>query len=414
MDKTMRRKSMKKLPLMKRRYVYLINSFAIFLLLGVAYAWSIFVGPLEEWFGWSRAQTSLAFTINMICFAAGVTLCGLLSARYHYERIAQLAALMVAGGFILTTRVSAVWQLYFTYSILCGTGVGMMYSAVVTTIPVWFRDKPGLATGILVMGYALSTTFLGPICQHLLSTRGWQATFLTLGAVDLLVMGAGGFLVRLPLAKELAGLPKMPEFSRLSCRDMTTREMLSSISFYSFFLYLVAFSGCGFMIINHMSPFLTGDIGVTAARAAAAVSIGALINGIGRLVMGMLFDRLGSVSTARFLGIVNFILVTALCLSYQTKNPLLVAGCACFVLFAFGGYSATIPSITRGLFGEKHFAGNYSIVSMNTLLSGIPASLAGALQARSGNYKGMLVLMGACAVLAVAGSWGLGSKKVKL
>ncbi|MCI9569329.1 MAG: OFA family MFS transporter [Lachnospiraceae bacterium] len=402
---------MEKIPPRKKRYLYLANSFLLLLLSGVAYTWSIFVGPLEEWFGWSRAQTSLAFTLNVLCFSVGALLCGFLSVRYHYERIAQLAALLLAAGFFLSTRVTAVWQLYFTYSFLCGTGVGLMYSSIIATIPVWFRDKAGLATGLLVMGYALSTTILGPVCQQLLSTRGWQMTFLLLGMADLIVMGFGGFLVRLPRAVELSGLPEMPEFSNRSANEVTTAEMIHSASFYSFFLYIVAIGSCGLTMINHMSPFLTGDIGMSAVAAAAAVSIGALINGAGRVAVGIIFDRFGSVRTARFLAAMNLTFVLALSFAYRAGNPYFVVCCIGAILFAFGGNAATIPSITRGLYGEMHFARNYSVVNLSALFSGIPASLVGMLQARSGSYGGMFVLVGGCALCALIASLGMNSKK---
>ncbi len=113
---------MGKLPLAAKRYLYLLNGVLVLLLLGVGYAWSIFVGPLEAWFGWSRTQTSLAFTLNLIFFAVGVIVCGMMSKRLRYERIAQIAGLMLAGGFLLTTRVTEIWQLYITYSMICGTG----------------------------------------------------------------------------------------------------------------------------------------------------------------------------------------------------------------------------------------------------------------------------------------------------
>ena len=100
---------MKNIPLSLKRYLFLLNGVLLLLLLGVGYAWSIFVGPLESWFGWNRTQTFLAFTLNIIFFAVGVTICGILSRRYHYERIAQFSGIMLAGGYLLTTRITEIW-----------------------------------------------------------------------------------------------------------------------------------------------------------------------------------------------------------------------------------------------------------------------------------------------------------------
>lgn len=402
---------MKNVPLSAKRYLYLFNGVLILLLLGVGYTWSIFVGPLEAWFGWSRTQTSLAFTLNILSFSLGVILCGMLGKRYHFERVAQFAACLLAAGFILTTRITQVWQLYITYSLLCGTAVGMMYSAIISTLPLWFRDKTGMATGILIMGYALSTTILGPVCQQLLAARGWQTTFFLLGTADLIVMGLGGFFVRLPRSKELAELPKAPESSEISAHDVTTKEMLRSPSFYFLFVYFVTQGSCGLTVINHMSPLLTSELGMTAAAAALAVSAGSLVNGFGRLACGVIFDKIGSVATARFIATSNLVILVLLYLAYRSEIAPLVVILLCFVLFFFGGDSSTIPSITRGLYGEKNFSGNYSIVSLQSLFSGIPASIAGMLQTAVGTYEYMFYLLCLCALCATAGAWGMGIRK---
>lgn len=401
---------MKQLPLSVKRYLYLGNSFLVFLLLGAGYAWSIFVGPLEEWFGWTRAQTSLAFTLNIVCFSAGVILAGLLSSRLRYERIAQVAAALLAGGFLLTTRITAVWQLYFTYSIICGTAVGIMYSAVISTIPVWFRDKTGMATGILIMGYALSTSLLGPVCQHFLSTLGWKVTFLILGTADLLVMGAGSFFIRLPKAKELLELPEGRSAAGCSSRSLTTAQMLRRPEFYFYFVCVVTLGGCGLTVINHFSPLLTGEIGMTAAAAAAAVSAGSVLNGLGRLAGGLVFDKKGAVTTVRILAVSELAAVSAMYAAFCTKNPVPVIVCACMILFFFGGSASIIPSVTRELFGAEHFPKNYSVVSLNALFSAMPASAAGVLHTRTGSYQSMFFLLAVCAGAAVAGAWSMKRK----
>ena len=107
----------------------------------------------------------------------------------------------------------------------------------------------------------------------------------------------------------------------------------------------------------------------------------------------------------------NLTFVLALSFAYRAGNPYFVVCCIGAILFAFGGNAATIPSITRGLYGEMHFARNYSVVNLSALFSGIPASLVGMLQARSGSYGGMFVLVGGCALCALIASLGMNSKK---
>lgn len=401
---------MKKLPISVKRYLYLLNGVLLLLLLGVGYAWSIFVGPLEAWFGWSRTQTSLAFTLNIIFFAVGVTVCGILSKHFHYQRIAQFSGVVLAAGFILLTRITEIWQLYLLYSVVCGTGTGIMYSSVVSTLPLWFRDKTGMATGILIMGYALSTTILGPVCQMLLSNYGWQTTFFALGVVDLVVIVLGGFFVRFPKAKEFEELPKGPDVVTGKAQSFTTAEMLRTPMFYFVFVYIVAQGSVGLVIINHMSPLLSGEFGVAAATAALVVSIGSLCNGFGRLACGVIFDKIGSIATTRLLSTSSLAIVGCLFAAYQSKSDIAVIVLMCAALFFFGGNASTIPSITRGLYGDEHFSSNFSVIYLNSLFSGLPASLVGMMQAGSGNYQNMFYVLGVCAALATASAWMAGVK----
>ncbi len=402
---------MSNIPMGKKRYLYLLNGVALLLLLGVGYTWSIFVGPLESWFGWSRTQTSLAFTLNLIFFAVGVTVCGMLSKKFHYNRIAQFSGILLACGFLLTTRITEIWQLYLTYSMICGTGTGILYSCIISTLPLWFRDKSGMVTGVLIMGYAFSTTVLGPICQFMLSSFGWKPTFFALGVTDLLVIVCGGMFIRFPNAKEFEGLPQGPAASRSSAHNVSTAKMLKSPTFYLIFTYIVGQGSIGLIIINHMTPLLTGEFGVAAAVAAMVVSVGSLFNGAGRLGFGVIFDKIGSIPTARLLSTTTLVIVGLLYIVYQTKSMPLMIALICVALITFGGNASTIPSIARGLYGDEHFASNYSVFCMNSLFSALPTSLVGMLQAAAGNYEYMFYILIGCAVVAAASAWGAGLVK---
>ena len=91
-----------------RRYVYLVLNFVILLLLGIAYAWSIFVGPLENAYGWTRMQTSLAFTILMVGFSGGSLLAGILAKKIGFSKISMIASLLVGGGLVATAFTSSI------------------------------------------------------------------------------------------------------------------------------------------------------------------------------------------------------------------------------------------------------------------------------------------------------------------
>ena len=164
-------------------------------------------------------------------------------------------------------------------------------------------------------------------------------------------------------------------------------------------------------MINHISPLLTGDMGMTAATAAMVVSVGSLFNGFGRLITGVIFDKIGSVATTRFLSTTNVVVVVFMYLAYRSQYLPVLIVLVCASLFLFGGNSSTIPSITRGLYGEEHFASNYSVIMLNSLFSPIPTSIVGVLQERTGTYEYMFYQLAFCAVSAAICAWSARENK---
>ena len=133
----------------------------------------------------------------------------------------------------------------------------------------------------------------------------------------------------------------------------------------------------------------------------------------GRLACGTIFDKIGSISTARLLSTSSLLIVGLLYLAYQMKSVPLMIGLMCAALIFFGGNASTIPSITRGLYGDEHFSSNFSVVYLNSLFSSIPTSIVGMLQASDGSYAKMFYLMGGCAVIATVCAWTSGFVRKK-
>ena len=112
------------------RWPYLLMGFMIFLFIGLIYAWSIFVVPLEEAFGWIRSDTSNVFSVVLIFFSLGSLVGGFMTKKFSVKFIVRLSALLLMAGFLLSTRVTSLYQFYITYGVMCSTGVGMSYTSV--------------------------------------------------------------------------------------------------------------------------------------------------------------------------------------------------------------------------------------------------------------------------------------------
>lgn len=385
-----------------KRYVYAVISFVMLLLLGIAYAWSIFVSPLENTYGWTRSQTSLAFTILMIGFSGGSLITGILAKKIGYRKVSFSAAILIGCGFFATAFTSNIVVLYVTYGIFVGAGIGMIYNSVISVIPLWFPEKKGMVTGVMLMGYALSTSILSPVCQKLLSEFGPKVTFLLFGGLDLIIFLAGSFVLNLP---EDAGQGVLSEGKAATVdtndADYTTREMLHTPVFYIYFL------GANFLVmvalgyLNHAAPTLQGELGMSAAAAAGVVSAMSLCNGFARPLAGQFIDKKGIQSMLRILCLIYTAAALLAVFALFNHNTILMVLAVCLMLFGYGGQGASIPCVIRKLYGNQYFSMNYSIASMVSLTASICPSIVGRMQMKMGSYLPGFLLMAGFSIASI-------------
>lgn len=369
------------------RWKYVINGFIALLFIGCSYAWSVFIVPLEQTFGWARSETSLAFTLNIILYAAGSMAAGVLAKRLSYSVLMKIAAVMIGAGFCLTSFVTQPWQVYLTYSLLCGCGIGIGYNCVVSAVPRWFPSQTGFVSGILLVGYAMSTAIFGPALSSLISATGIAATFRILAALCLTALLLTSFLLKVPTAQQEKSLPTSKQAQDGNGKDVTPSRMVKMPVFWVDMILTVFLSGCGLTLINHISPMMTEGLGTTAAVASLVISINSIMNAGGRILGGILYDKKGAGLVMPGIPLFMTGAFVLLYISLQTGSiPLCVAGSG-LVLFAFGANANMIPTLVRELFGEKNFSLNYPIVNINSVGAAFVPTLIGALQSGSGGYQ---------------------------
>ena len=148
------------------RWVYAAFGVVILLFAGMVYAWSVLSGPIaQEYPQWTNAQLSLTFTIVMTLFCVGCMAGGFLSGKVSAKIYVWAAAAMFLGGFMLSARITSLMGLYIGFGVICGFASGLAYNAVMGTISRWFPDKQGLISGVLLMGFGLSSFLVGKIFQ---------------------------------------------------------------------------------------------------------------------------------------------------------------------------------------------------------------------------------------------------------
>ena len=381
------------------RWVQLAVGTGMLMFSGFIYGWSLFKNPLNELFPqWTLSQLSLTFTISMIFAGVGGFCAGNLSKKHSPRYILMLSALMLLVGFQILALSNpdepqkSLLILYACYGVIASTGVGFSYNNVISTVSKWFPDKLGFAYGVMMMGFGLGALFLGGIAISLIDKLGVLKAFRVLGIMLFLVMALGSLILTTPeKGKEDKG-------NLQDVKGMTTKEMISSSSFWAFILWAIISNTAIFMVVNSAA-----SIAMAFGATAIVGMVVSVFNGIGRVSVGTLYDKLGRRKTMLINTTVLFLGGIALIVgAKQSEKTFILMGLIC-VGFAFGGNPPISSSYIRHQYGEKCFPVNFSIGNFST----IPSSIAGPMLSSmlitnsGGKYESTFISIIICAAVSL-------------
>lgn len=350
-----------------RNHILIIGIMSLFIV-GMIYAWSIFVTPLENEFGWTRVQSSGIYTTSMICFAFGVLLCGIISKKTNLGFTGLLGSLMISLGFGLCSVSNTLIQFYIFYGIFCGIGVGVCYNTWLTTITFWFSDRIGFASGLLLMSFGMGGMILGSIVSVLIySNIGLRKTFLILGIFVLLES-----ILTIPFLKNASNYRILEKGNNLqdSINNFNTSKMIQQPTFWIFTIWKMALTGIGHSIIGQAS-LIALDSGANITMATLAVGLLSIGNGGGRILFGIYFDRKGRFNTILMISLGFLILGIGFWMIFPLKIWVFINILLGLIGLFYGGLSLITATYISDVFGSKHFNSNMGINS----LTNVPATL---------------------------------------
>ncbi len=362
------------------RTTALIAGTAMLLINGVIYAWSIYSMPFGAGFGWSSAQLGACFTVMLASFCLGGVFGGAVANRRGVRVSIPIGGILGCIGFVLCMFLQAhlIWLLFVSFAI-SGIGVGFVYNGVISAVVPRFPDKKGLASGVLLMGFGASSLVLGGLASRLIASPGfgWHLTYILTGALLL----AAAF-IGLPFV--LPSRVDRDTHAAAPARGLTPRQMLRTKRFWLLFGSAVIGTGFGSGLIAHAS-YIFVEGGASESVAALAVGLVSVMNGLGRIVFGMLNDRCGF-RISLLADAVLYIaagLIAALVLG--SSAVVLVV-----VMMLIGACYGAVPTISASLaeefFGPAHYGRNLGIVNLSILVGSFASTAAGAIQTSTGSY----------------------------
>ena len=410
---------MEKNKVMKRGMV-VIGAILIQLALGAIYAWSVFTPSLKAE-GWSATNTQWVFAIGLASFAIFMVFAGKKLSSWGPQRLAWIGGVILGLGYLLAglSGGSNFSALLILIGLIGGAGIGFAYVVPIAVGMRWFPDKKGLITGLAVAGFGFGAMLwvkLAGEWGNLIASLGLPTTFIIYGIAFALMVIIGGIWMKFPTAgwkPEGYEAKEAAASAADESKEFTSNEMLGKIQFYLIFLTFVVSAGAGLMSIGLMKLYPMEalqkaglDVAQASAIAGTAMAVFfSLANGLGRIIWGMLSDKLGRKNSIIIMTATQGIMV--ILFTYMAGNEVLLYLGATLIGFNFGGNFALFPTITADTFGAKNVGQNYPFVFLAYGVGGILGPILGGKMGDLGNFplaftiSGIAVLIGTVLTIIV-------------
>src|SRR5262249_4420911 len=280
------------------RWPALLGGALLNVAIGTYYAWSVFVPALEKEFGWSRTQTSIVPTIDMVMLASNFLLAGFLQNRFGPRAIATFGGLMFSAGLFFASWTTSVTMLYLTWGVMVGTGLGFGYLPPISVGSKWFPHQRGLVNGLAIGIFAAGSGIFGPLAGWLIPQIGWRATFQVLAGLFFVFTMVGAYLLKDPPEGFVAPPVRSSAHARHAVHhpDVKTSDVIRMGTFYQLWVAYALGTTAGTMVISQLVPFAR-ESGLSAQVAAFAISVGAIGSATGRFFSGWMSDHFGRLFT---------------------------------------------------------------------------------------------------------------------
>ena len=384
---------------LNKRWLYLVSGVFTMLFSGVLYAWSILKIPFKSEFEWSDSVLAFNFTLTMCFFCLGAFFGSLICKKIGPKITLIIAGALVGIGFVSTGLLNAQipYLLYITYAVLAGTGIGISYNVVVSTVNSWFPDKKGFSSGCLMMGFGISTLLLGNIISSLFENAnvGWSKAYILLGIVVAVVLVLAGLVLKKPSADikfPTSKAKKNVQKESFETRDFTTKEMLKSFTFWRAFVFMALITAVGNSVISFARDLV---ISVDAAPALATTLVGVLsiFNGIGRILTGAVYDSLGRKTTMLASNILTIFAAGLTLVAVQMNSLHLCIIGLCLTGLSYGSCPTMTSAFTASFYGAKYFPTNYSLTNFNLIVASFIATFSNSLLISTGSYTAPFVML---------------------
>lgn len=391
---------------MRARYFYGYNIVAAGFIIqavcvGSMFTYGVFFKDFQAEFGWSRAAISGAASLAFLMMGLGGVIAGKMNDRIGPKVIIVASGILLGIGYLLMSRLQALWQLYLLYGVLVGIGFSTHDVITLSTVARWFIRRRGMMSGIVKVGTG-SGQFLMPLIATLLITAyGWRNSYLIIGAVVLVIF----VVVAQVLSRDPQGIGLFPDGdSNESCdngnrpreESVTLRAAARTRQFWIICIAEFAIFFCLLTVIVHIVPHAM-DLELTPPTAVGVLSTIGFVSMLGRIVIGTANDKIGG---KRSLVICFILLLCSLFWLHVASEAWMLFLFAVIYGFAHGGFFTVMSPMIAEFFGT----GSHGVLFGMVLASGTLGGAAGPLMAGrafdvTGSYRIAFLVLTLLAVI---------------
>src|SRR5271163_2411520 len=347
----------------------------IHLCIGQVYAFSVFNLPMSKLIGitasapddWKLTELGWIFTIGIVMLGLSAAFCGRWVEEGGPRRAMFTAALCFGGGFLISAYgvyIHNIWVVYFGYGFVGGIGLGLGYISPVSTLIKWFPDRPGMATGMAIMGFGGAAFIASPLSVWLMAHYstpthvGVAETFITLGIVYFIFMMVGAFIVRVPAPgwKPEGYTPPVVAQKLITKNDVYVYDAIKTPQFWLIWWVLCLNVTAGIGVLGQASAMsqemFPGKVSVTAA--AGFVGLLSLFNMLGRFFWASTSDVIGRKNTYFCFFAIGTVLYILVPWTGEIHSVTLFVLAFLVIISMYGGGFATVPAYLKDMFGTRY------------------------------------------------------------
>lgn len=373
------------------------------------YGWTLFVNPIADKYGWSRAAIQVAFTIFVLTETWLVPIEGYLVDRFGPRPVVLVGGILCGIGWVMNSFANTLPMLYFAAAV-SGVGAGAVYGTCVGNALKWFPDRRGLAAGLTAAGFgAGSAVTIVPI-SAMIKASGYEAAFLYFGiGQGVIVFLIALFLTRAPEHKKGQGPVAKVQQSR---REYKPSEVLRKPVFWVMYFMFVAVAAGGLMATAQLGPiakdFKIYDIpvnimGLVLPALTFALAIDRVLNGLTRPFFGWVSDQIGREQTMFIAFAIEAVGILAL---YKFgQEPVAFVILTGIVFFAWGEIYSLFPSTCADTFGTKYAAANAGMLYTAKGTASLLVPLSSVLATATGSWHAVFIVASVMNAMAALMAW---------